>query len=559
MELRYYQRASIDSLYTYFQTNIGNPVVVLPTGTGKSLVLSGFINEAIQAWPETRIVVATHVAELVEQDYLEYVTLSPFANAGLYSAGLGRRDTKNQTLFVGIQSVYNKAHKIGHVDLLMVDEAQTIPQEGDGMWRKFIAALLEINPYMKVVGLTATDYRMSSGLITTGENRIFTDVCYEYPLLQAIKDGYLCPIIPSNMATRYDIESLGAGKEYTEKELDRVFNIDGLTSAALDEVEAFGKDRKSWLIFGASNAHAKAIHAELQRRGYKGACVTQDTPPAERDQAAKDIKSGSIRYLVNNKIFTTGFNCKSIDLIADFGKTKSPGLHVQKLGRGTRCIGANIHESIENGKADCLLLDFARNVDFHGALDQIRGRDKTKGSGEAPMKICPGLLPDKIPCGEVLFAGIRICFNCGHEFPMDSELDIRTSGGSAAVLSTQIEPEWHHVVAMDVALHRKRGAPDAPPTMRVTYLTLGGRFSEYICFEHSGYAHKKAVSWWRKCGIAALMPRTVESAIEFNYPVPTRISVLPDGKYWRIVDRDFSAPPDEVLIHNGEEYYEIPW
>lgn len=562
MQLRSYQREAIDSIYKYWERNDGNPLVVLPTGTGKSLVCGTLVDEIMQQWQGTKILVAAHVRELVEQNYIEYVTISPFADAGIYSAGLNRKDTRNATVFCSIQSVYDNAYRFKHVDLLFVDEAHTIPKEGDGMWVKFIAALKEINPKLKIVGFTATDYRMDSGLLTSGEGAIFSDVCYEYPILQAFKDGFLCPIVPTTMATKYDIENLrSSSKDYTEEALDSAFNIDEKTLSALDEVEAYGADRKSWLIFSAGNKHAEKIHAELTRRGYKGACVTDKSTKEERRKAVAGIKSGEIRYIVNNKIFTTGFNAKNIDMIVDFGKTKSQGLHVQKLGRGTRCIGADIFESIENGKANCLLLDFARNVDYHGPLDQIRGFNKNKGEGEAPIKVCPGKMPSGDDCHEVLFAGIRKCFKCGHEFDFGSELDIRTNGGDNAVISTQQEPEWYQVIDVVYFKHKKDGKPN--PTMRVKYITIGKAVQEWVCFDHEkgSFAHNKARMWHNKTGATFEMPGSVDDALLKPYPKPKRILVAYEGKYARVLDHDYSGEveiiPEENKINWGD--FEIPY
>lgn len=535
MELRYYQREAIDSIYKYFSINDGNPLIVLPTGTGKSLVIAKFCEEAITAWTDTRIIIATHVKELVRQNYEEFVGICPFIDTGLYSAGLKRKDKHNQVLFCGIQSVYKKAYDLQRCDLLIIDEAHTIPPEGDGMWRTFLDDLIKINPSMKIIGLTATDYRMSTGLLTSGD--IFTDVCYEYPLIKALKDGYLAPVVPKTMATGYDLSKVGTiGGEYKANELERAVDIDEKTKSAIDEIILYGSNRKSWLIFSAGVQHAYHIDQELKARGYNGVAITQETTREERDQAVIDIKNGNIRYLVNNKIFTTGFNAPNIDLIADMGPTKSPGLHVQKMGRGMR---------LNHTKSDCLVLDFARNVDYHGPLDRIKGKDKKKGDGgDAPVKVCPD-------CNELCFAGIRVCFNCGHEFPAP-ELKIRTHGGENAILSTQIEPEWLEVLGVSYGLHQKEGKP---PTLRVTYTTPSKQVREWVCIGHPNeFARKKAAEWHRKRLPMLPVPKDVEDALCNVYPAPYRISVMPDGKWERIVAYDWEVP-----IVEDKEFFEIPF
>lgn len=530
MELRKYQREAIDALYSYWDANTGNPLIVLPTGTGKSLVIAKFIEGATRAWPETRILICTHVKELVGQNYNEFMLLMPFSDTGIYSAGLGRKDKQNQILFCGIQSVYKKAYELQRCDILFIDESHTIPPEGEGMWLSFIADLKTINPSMKVIGLTATDYRLDSGNLTG--NGIFHDVCYRYDVLRALEEGYLCPVIPKNMVTQYDVSQVGKrGGEYIAGELERAVNIDALTISAINEIEVYGAERKSWLIFASGNKHAAAIHAELQLRGYSGACVTQDTERAVRDRAVIDIKSGAIRYIVNNKIFTTGFNAPNIDLIADLGPTQSAGLHVQKVGRGMRNWP---------GKVNCLLLDFARNVFRHGPIDRIKGRDKRGGGdGDAPVKVCE-------ECHCVCFAGCRVCPDCGAEFP-ESELKIDAVSVSAPIVSTQIEPEWHDVLVTSYGFHQKAGGK---PVMRVTHSTMNGKFMEWICFEHTGFAREKACAW-HKLRSMEPVPNNVMDALGLKYKETKRVCVRPqkdNPKYFEVMAAEIG----------GEEVIEVP-
>ena len=148
LKLRYYQQEAEDAVFSYWMEKPGNPLIDLATGTGKALVMASLIKRLVTDWPDMRILVATHVAELIEQNYLELVGLWPFAPAGIYSAGLGRRDARSQIIFAGIQTVHGKALEIGHVDVLMVDECHLIPKNSNTMYGRFIAALRDINPGM---------------------------------------------------------------------------------------------------------------------------------------------------------------------------------------------------------------------------------------------------------------------------------------------------------------------------------------------------------------------------------------------------------------------------
>ena len=193
LELRDYQRASIDALYEYWGKGGGNGLIVLPTGAGKALVIAKIIEELLSDYPSMRILNVTHAANLVGQNYKEFVGLLPFAPAGIYSAGLKRRDASAQVLFCGIQSVWNKVAQIGEIDLVIVDEAHAISRNSDTQYGKFFDAVREANPDSRVCGTTATDYRMDSGRLTEGDDRLFDDVVYEVGIGELMEQGCWFP------------------------------------------------------------------------------------------------------------------------------------------------------------------------------------------------------------------------------------------------------------------------------------------------------------------------------------------------------------------------------
>ena len=124
LTLRPYQQAAITSIYGYFQNNKGNPLVVIPTAGGKSLVMAAFIEGVLKAWPDQRILIVTHVRELIAQNHAEMIGLWPDAPAGIYSAGLGKREAQAKILFAGIQSIHRRAQEIGHTDLVLIDDLE---------------------------------------------------------------------------------------------------------------------------------------------------------------------------------------------------------------------------------------------------------------------------------------------------------------------------------------------------------------------------------------------------------------------------------------------------
>lgn len=533
VRLRPYQEEAVQSVFDYFRTNGGNPIIGMPTGTGKSLVIGAFIMEACRAYPGTRILKLTHVKELITQNYEKLLDLWPTAPAGIYSAGLGRRDITAQILYAGIASIAKEAERVGHVDLIVIDECHLVSQKSETQYRAFIEALRGINPYLKVIGLTATYYRMGQGLLT--DTGLFTDICYDRTKLaafnQLVRMGYLAPLVAKRMDTFLDADGEGVkaqGGEYNLKELQEAVNRDGITLAALQEALYRGSDRDHWLVFTTGVEHTETVATMLEQLGEKATFVHSKMTSGERDRRIADFKAGKYRMMVNNNILTTGFDYPDIDHIVVLRPTCSTSLWVQMLGRGTRPAP---------GKRDCLVSDFARNSEKLGpindpVLPQKKGRKK---GGTAPVRCCE-------TCGGYNHASARTCVYCGTEFPRD--LKYAGVASTADVMANdEVLPkiEEMEVTRVVYSRHTKEGRPDA---IRADYYCGLRRFTAYICLEHGGYATKKAIDWWRvHIGVDPLgpgarskdefVPGKTAHALEVidSLPQPSKIFVWTNTKY----------------------------
>lgn len=529
MELRWYQKKAIENIFAYFRIAAGNPVIVAPTGSGKSVIIAEFCRQAIEAYPQTKIMVVTHVQELVEQNYLEFVGLAPDITAGIYSAGLGRRDIGKQVTFAGIQSIWKKAVMLPHYDLIIVDEAHTVPrQKKDGIWKKFLAGVKMINPYIKVIGLTATPYRMDSGMLTDGkeEDRLFTDIVYDIKIKTLIDEGYLCRPVSAPVETVLDVSGVqkNSSGDFQESGLQKAIDKDDITAAAVAEIVKHGQDRKAWLVFSSGNEHAYHIRDEIRRHGYTCEVITAKTPKGERKKIIDDYKAGLIRCLVNNMVLTTGFNAKMVDLIACLRPTHSAGLWVQILGRGLRLFA---------GKINCLVLDFARNIDRHGPLDDINPpRTKGEGGGEAPIKNC-------LECGTVCHAAARKCPDCGHEFP-EPEIKIDARPSTGALLKEDIKPVEVDVTAVRYRKHVKLTPTGESQTLEVTYQCGLNAYREWVKFD--GH-NTRAAYWHRYRDPSVEAPRSVDDALAASsaWRIPATIKIRREGKYWTVIGANFNS------------------
>ncbi len=539
LTLRPYQEAALADLWDWFASRDGNPLMVLPTGAGKSLVIAEWCKLVFETDPGACILVVTHVRELVSQNAAELVGMWPDAPWGIYSAGLGRRDIGAPIMFASIQSIHGKAYKLPRrVDMVLVDEAHLIPRTSNTMYGKFLADLKMINPALKIIGLTATPFRLDSGRLDEGDGAMFDGIAHDTNVRELIDDGFLCPPVSYRQSAQIDTTGIGSrGGEFIASQLESAALDPAVVAAIADRIceagigggDVLSPDRKGWLIFGCTVKHCEALAEALNARGHTGRGVFGDTDQSEgrgtRDRVISDFKAGRLRFLVSQGVLTTGFNARHVDLIALARPTKSTGLYVQMVGRGTRL-------SPETGKADCLVLDFGGNIARHGPFDDPWIPEKKgKGEGSAPFKECPEC---QCCCGTMT----RICPACGFEFPPPERV-VDIMPAQKPILS--VEPEWLDVAE---AAYRRHEKPGSPPSMRAEYRIGLTWQREWICFEHSGYARTKAESWWLRRAPAPV-PRTVDEAIARagEIAVPSHIRVKRSGKYDEITAFRFEPAP----------------
>jgi len=527
INLRPYQKEAIDSTFRYFADNDGNPLIVLPTGTGKSVVIAEFCRQTLKDWPDTKILVVTHVRELIKQNHDELKTLWPEAPAGINSAGLKKRDYDPSIVFCGIQSVHKKASNFVKVDLVLIDEVHLVPRKTNTMYQRFLSNLKIMNPHMRVIGLTATPYRLDSGLLHTGKEALFDAVSYEAELKDMVDQGYLTRLMSKQPKTRLDVSSVSIrGGEFVAGELERAVDRTDVNESVVREIVVLGAERKSWLIFCARVKHATHIAEIVRRYGVSCETIFGDTPSAERDRIVRDFKAGKIRALASMGVLTTGFNAPIVDLLAILRPTESTGLYIQIMGRGMRN---------SPGKEDCLVLDFAGNIARHGPVDRVNPKKprQSDGEGVAPTKTCP-------KCQSIVFAGTSECPDCGYKWP-PTPIAIDQTATTLPVMSMNAPSEWFKVNSVSYRLHKKAGSPDS---MRVEYRCGIALHSEWVCFDHKGYPHDKALRWWqRRMTGPGILPKSTADAIEKSESLrkPTEIKVRKNGKYTEIVEFRFMS------------------
>nr|WP_105200580.1 DEAD/DEAH box helicase [Pseudoalteromonas sp. T1lg10] len=381
--LRDYQQQAVDNTLAHFRKSQRSAVIVLPTGAGKSLVIAELARLA--RYP---ILVLTHVKELVEQNANKFrdMGLTP----GIFSAGLKDKNLNEQVTFASIQSLARSIDKLQqHYSLVIIDECHRVSTEQTSQYAQVITQLKKINPGLKVLGLTATPYRLISGwvyhrhyhgFVRGPSDAPFDDCIYELPLRYLINKGYLTPPrIVDAAVQHYDFSALlNGGSAPSEGDLNALLQQSTrATKAIITDVMAQSDTRRGVMIFAATVAHAEEIHRYLPPG--QAHIIVGATPAAERDDIIARFKRQEFKYLVNVSVLTTGFDAPHVDFIALLRPTESVSLYQQIIGRGLR-LCADKHE--------CLVIDYAGNgFDIH---HPEVGMQRPDPNSEPVQVLCPG-------------------------------------------------------------------------------------------------------------------------------------------------------------------------
>lgn len=387
-KLRPYQADAVDATLKHFRASNEPAVIVLPTGAGKSLVIAELARLA-----KRRILVLAHVKELVEQNHSKYQGYG--FDASVFAAGLNRKESQQQVTFGSVQSVARNLQAFNNeFSLLIIDECHRVSLDEDSEYQKIIAHLKQHNNKLKVLGLTATPYRLGSGWIYQQHRQLncvrndgdtaFAYCIFELPLRYMVDNGYLTPatMLDAPVAL-YDFEQLrpNSAGHYAEADINKVLQKSTrATARIIKQVIASANDkqhpRQGIMIFAATVAHAKEILGYLPTEC--SAIIVGDMKARARDSVINAFKAKKIRFLVNVSVLTTGFDAPHVDLIAILRPTESAGLYQQIVGRGLR---------LSRNKSDCLVLDYAGNS--HDLFSPEIGSKKPNNNSVVVSVPCP--------------------------------------------------------------------------------------------------------------------------------------------------------------------------
>lgn len=409
---RYYQSEALNKATNYMKNRGLAGLAVLPTGTGKSHIIADLIQKLFTHQNKHKILMVTHVKELIEQNFeklkLHWEEPPGRPPAGINSAGLGSRQHTQPIIYAGIQSIYKDAKKFGFVTVLIIDECHLLSDKSTGMYRTFIEGLKAENPDLRIIGFTATPYRMDMGHLCSGDtfDDVFYDISSGENFVKLINEGFLSNLKGIQPKQELDLSQVEKTKnEFKDSSLDKFVNRSEITKKIVAETIQWAQTRKKGLAFCVSKSHAEDMAKRFNEAGMSATFVHSDLSADQRAERLSDFKNGHYSLITNVGVLTTGFDAPDIDFIVMARPTRSPSLHVQMLGRGMRP-----HEN----KTDCLVLDYGGNIKRLGFVNEVSlPEQSTTGSDVAKVKSCKN-------CKSLIAISARVCQFCNFEISTQS-------------------------------------------------------------------------------------------------------------------------------------------
>lgn len=515
IELRPYQREAVAAAVAAIILGKSG-VAVLPTGSGKSLVLAEVIIEMRRRWPDCRILVLTHRQELVEQDYAAYVRLGG-QDAGIISAGLGRFDDPDlPIIFAGVQSAVPRRNELGSRVIIFIDEAHSVPlklspdSRYGAIWNHFSEAVK--------IGFTATPYRLDGGLIVGPGTPFPAGIAIQIGAKTLVEQDYLAALVGLKTASEISTSAVRVrGGEFVSADLTEAATADekALRRSVREAIRAV-EGRRRVLAFAVSVLHAEMIVEALRMEGESAFAVHGRMTRTERAETLESFADGGGRWLVNCEILTTGYDCPGIDAICCWRPTQSKALWVQMLGRGMR---------LAPGKHDCLVIDFGENISRHGDIDLFeklgRTQERVLRDNDAARRARDLPRPAKSAVGVDPMTGLP-----------------------AGAFGVQI-------YSINYALQAAKNVADATNIV-ATYSTQLGPVRRWLCPEYRTGAAWHARRFAAARGITAWKPSAAWLVEQLRgcATLPTHVVLARPGKFYEVV-REIWAPPSDPF---GDEW-----
>ncbi len=560
--LRPYQQDALNAVLDAFQRQ-RSVLLEAACGAGKTILFSSIIRHFAEKYPAMRSVILAHREQLVKQARDKLLKVWPEGEDKVGMACKSACSTVELEKPVVIASPQTLAARIGSmppVQLAIVDEVHRLPPaDRKSQYGGLMEALRGYYPEMRLLGVTATPYRLNHGYIYGDkcrhpEQNWFSDLAYKVGIYDLQAQGFLVPL-KLYIADEPDLSDVGTSStgDWNIDELAEAMSKSVHVNSAVEAVQRYASDRKHIVVFGVTIEHAEVLRDVFREAGYSTVAVHSKMPKAERDAALYAFDRGDVQVVCNVGVLTEGWDCTSVDCMVMCRPTKSAALYCQMAGRGLR-----LHE----GKTDCLMLDLSGNYAEHGRPEEPRvkmGRESGEGDGswecpechfvnEPKDRVCascgyerPEPEPEMRDCPHCRFpfpANKLVCPHCGQVRSQRKAVELHEVKRDIDLLPKLVEIAFEPVVNADFV--SRKG--NAMIEIRLLVSEGGGlpfQVNDYLDFDGTAgeWSRCRAHQKWMRLA-STNPPRTLSEAkeriSELNFPPRVLIKRDKTGKYWNV-------------------------
>mgnify|MGYP001565300487 CR=1 FL=1 len=538
MNLRHYQIRALESIWQALQVE-QSVLLEAACSAGKTLLFSKVVQRLLAVNPSFRALILTDREILVHQTREKLLRCAPelTLDIGIVCASVSNTKTLHKRVTIASrQSLIGQLLHFEPVNLIIVDEAHlmAMPNENDveppDQFGLIIKTLRGYNPKTRLLGVTATPYRLEDGYIYGSHNSpgcrpYFDDVHYKITTGELLRDGFLAPltgktIVSADLTERLNTVPL-AGGDYNLGLLSDVMVQCRHVQSAVDAWMEHGSNRKKTIAFCVTIEHAEKLAAAFNADGIPAIAIHSEQDDLTGYANMEALKRGGGKIFCSVAKLTTGMDVPDIDCILLTRLTRSPALYKQMIGRGLR---------LAEGKADCLVLDLVGNNAEHGTdLDRLNVRwRRREGKNSDSIKFCP-------QCGVDVHPAVRICPDCGYEWPRGDFEDaekpelVDVEYGTSPPVDVAIQD-------MYVSIHKSKKTGKRLLKIRLAPEYTFKEPCIYLCFPddgYTGYAVEKGMDIWRTLTGNMDYPSSAEAALERADEMARPNSVVVDynGQY----------------------------
>lgn len=534
-ELRPYQKDCLDAIIEAIplQEHI---LVQAATGAGKTIIFCKLIETLLTDWPHIRIGILAHRRELITQAQDKLLKVWSKAPIGVACASTGMTvDTEKPVVIGSVQTLMGRIDYTAPFDIVIVDECHRIPPiNKKSQYQQWLAAMKQYNPKVRILGFTATPYRLGHGYIygtvkRPDHDNLFDSLNYRIGISELQQQGYLCAYRAKEAKNiSQDLKKVKVAGDYNTADLAEVMSRSEHVGSAVRAMEKYAGERKRIVVFCVTIAHAEKVMQAFRKAGHTAACVHSKMDLSQRDMTLALFEKGLVRILCNVGVLTEGWDSPAVDCVIMCRPTKSAALYVQMCGRGLRP---------HPGKTDVLILDLSSNCATHGDPDtpNVPVPGRSNGTGDPILKVCP-------KCFELTAVAAKVCRACGYVWPVETvehhgEVEMKSVAWSQAPAPLAVE-----IVDVRIEDYTSRAGNNM---LRLKLTCQTGEsiqplwVNEFLDFEGNGskWGRQRARRLWQHL-VGTDPPQTVAEARdrygELQMSLPGRIEIIEKDKWWNV-------------------------